>query len=98
MSERPTPETERKLYDLAYLHLEKEGNESREGRLADFARRLERERDAAVEVLSELLDSQDAIFPPFSAGASAQTAWAERKHKARIAARATLHAIEEGRK
>lgn len=45
--------------------------------------------------LKELLESEEAIFPPATAGIDEQNAWAERKLTARWIAREALKGMEE---
>ena len=52
--------------------------------------RLERERDAAREVLRELDEATSAAYPAFEAGADAQLAWSDRIDNARRCARSLL--------
>lgn len=61
-------------------------------RLADFARRFERERDEALEALRELYEARRAPYPSYECGPDAQLAWSDRINAADARARAILDA------
>lgn len=53
---------------------------------ADANARLIAAAPELLEALAELLAAEEAVFPPFEAGAEAQDAWAIRQTNARYAA------------